>query len=181
MEIRKHSISMAIGILLSLPSLCVDSTGLLDRIPESPEGALQTGLSVAMLLLYFLSLVGSFIGPAILVFLGWKAVSRAVPTTGFLSPFLTPLFCAVYLFSLALPFLHIPSGTSIRPMFWAAFSFLLAGIAVLMSLMQIQISWTRGKNWFGCLFAGISSLGLMCVPPVALGTMAWIKDFSLSH
>ena len=172
---------MGIGILFTLTGVCVDSKGLLYLVPEPPEGGLQIGLSVAMLLLSCLVLVGSYVGPGILLFFGWRAASRAVPVSSILWPFLTPLFCAVYLFSLALPFLHIPSGTSIRPMIWASFSFLLAGIAVLMSLMQVQTSWTRGRNWFGCLFAGIASLGLLCVPSVALGTMAWVKNFSLSH
>ena len=179
MESRKHYIAMAIGILLVLPGLCVESTGLLNSVPESPEETLQTGLSVAMLLLFCLVLVGGFIGSAILVFLGWKAASRAVPATRFLRPFLTPLFCAVYLFSLALPFLHTPSGSAIRPMTWAAFSFLLAGVAVFVSLIQVQLNWTRGRNWFGCLFAGIASFGLICVPSIGLGMMALIKGFEL--
>lgn len=181
MRSKRFAACIGFGILFTLVGVCIDSKGLLDVAPESPEGRLKTGLSVVMLLLFCSTVMGSFVGPGILLFLGWKAASRTVPVSSFPRPFLTPLFCAVYLFSLALPFLHIPSGTSIRPMTWAAFSFLLAGIAVFISLMQVQISWTRGENWFGCLFAGIASLGLICVPSVALGTMAWVKDFSLSH
>ncbi len=170
----------AFGVALSLFAVFADFVELLDAIPDSMPEPLQMILGGVILPLWMLSQLSFLAGPVLVAAVGWSVVHSAVPCGRFLSPLVTPVFGALYLASLALPFLGVPEGTWIRPMGWAFFSLLAAAATAGSCIALSAWDYRNGKSKVMCIAAGVLSIPLIAVPALSLHAAAWYKGFHLS-
>ena len=120
------------------------------------------------------------IGTGIIALMAARAYRQRLPNTHTFRPLLFPVVSIAWLAMQATPFLRVPSGSSIRPMGWAAFTMMSALLLMLGSIGTSIASLRKQENKTGSVLSIILSLAIIVVPSLALHAVAQIKGFRLS-
>jgi hypothetical protein len=148
-----------------------------NTVTDSLPGLLQMALILVALLLP----LGFPVGTGLLVLI---ALPRVNKWTEFRAPVITPLvvpsLSIAWLAAQALPFLQLPKGTPIRPMFWALCTVVSALCLMIISTARTVAGWRTAKSTLVCCVALAASLFIIVVPSLSLYAAAALKGLEIS-
>ena len=181
---KAKSVVAILAIIAIAWSLLFDESLLssrLDTFMADKSDKVQMAYSLIAIPLMLLSAFGFIAGTAVLAIILFHSLNALSIRRDIALLSLTfPAVSIAFLFVQALPFLKVPSGTSIRPMAWAAMMMIIILILLVISVIRSFVLWRRNRNIGAFIIALLLSFVMIIIPSVSLHIVSGIKGFGLS-